>query len=112
MTTARKPAKVYVGNYYRSPVKLVQPPEYVHPRDFEKVYKNLSQDCFTNNPYFADEAAYENVFVVLDNGSIRPITSHYQYQAWKDEFRPGEFWSFTGDDSTWDNPPQPKLHTA
>jgi hypothetical protein len=110
MSTARKPAKVYVGNYYKSPVKLIQPPEYVHPKDFGKVYKNLGRDCFSNNPVFVDEAELENVMVVGDDGSIRPLSSHHRCEEWRGEFRAGEIWSFT-DDGNWTSPTV-KLHSA
>jgi|JI9StandDraft_1071089.scaffolds.fasta_scaffold74245_4 hypothetical protein len=111
MTTARKPAKVYVGDYYRSPVQFIQPPPHVHPKDFQRVYRNLDRDCFSNNPVFVDEAAFADVLVVLTDGSVRPLTAHHAYAKWKGEFRAGEIWSFTRGLDDW-NKPADNLHTA
>jgi len=55
----------------------------------------------THSPYMLDEMKPNEVLVtsLRDDGSTacEPLTRHPKFEKWKDEFHPGEMWSFFGE---------------
>ncbi|MGL5096209.1 MAG: AAA family ATPase, partial [Planctomycetia bacterium] len=55
----------------------------------------------THSPYMLDSMTPNEVLVtsLRDDGSTacEPLTKHPKFEKWKDEFAPGEMWSFFGE---------------
>jgi len=75
-----------------------------HPSDLKNItekIKNYSKSIvFTNSPFLVDHFEYSEIFCISENG-IKKISDHIDYNKWKSLMRPGEFWSFVGDN--WEN---------
>lgn len=102
--------RIYCGYYTKGVGEEIPWLDYrSHPREF----KPLPGKWFTNNPFFLNKYDYDNVIVVSKSGVACPITAHPQYEKWKDEAYPGEFWFMMGEswiDGTEVNPS--KLDTS
>jgi predicted ATP-dependent endonuclease of OLD family len=63
---------------------------------------NLVVIGVTHSPYMLDVLSYDEVYVTCrhDDGTTacKPLTHHPQFLKWKDEFKPGEMWSFFGEE--------------
>lgn len=89
--------RVFVGNHAASPVQNHEPPQTLHPCDFEEYQRGLAVDCFTNNPYWVDCYKHHQVVLVGDDGALRTFSQHPDFEQWKSEFTAGEIWSVFGD---------------
>lgn len=90
----------------------------LHPREFaskveemrqmaDKSISNILAACPTNEPlsfkYWTnhvdvlDYLSYNEVWFVGEDGIEKRAWEHPDYELWKDEFKPGEFWSVFGD---------------
>lgn len=71
-----------------------------HPRDFKTFVEGLSHDIWTNNLCIVDCFEFKDVWVCYPGEKWKcryPLTIHPLYKKWKDEFSPGELWSFIDD---------------
>lgn len=88
--------KCYVGERKYCPANIKILNTDAHPRDFEKVVADLTEDIWTNNPYIVDCFKAENVVVCRPQGFLI-LSDHPKWEIWKDLIHAGEFWSIFGE---------------
>lgn len=71
-------------------------------RDLQEQHEDLQIMATTHSPYLLDHFDAEEVFLtVLDDQGhtlCAKLTEHPEYEKWKDDMAPGEFWSFAAED--------------
>ncbi|WP_232055927.1 AAA family ATPase [Tuwongella immobilis] len=79
-------------------------------RGIQKTNSEIQILASTHSPYMLDRMKPNEIQVTTlrDDGSTacQPITHHPDFEKWKDEFQPGELWSFFGEQwASASNPP-------
>lgn len=79
-------------------------PALYHPRMYRLYIDGLRERASSteiwicnNNPTLADAFAADEV-IVVHKGIFRPLSSHPEWNEWKDVCNPGEFWTMVGED--------------
>lgn len=71
-------------------------------RDVQRRFTNLQVIGTTHSPYLVDhfDAGEVIITALRDDGSVAAarLNEHPDFERWKDEMRPGEFWSTVGED--------------
>lgn len=100
--------KVYVGKIENVPTTIDRRDNFylVHPRDFKERIKWMrSEDkefeFWTNNSDILMHCDWDEIVVCDSEKNHKSFKDHPQFNKWKDELAPGEFWSMFGED--WDN---------
>lgn len=101
-------SKVYVGVFEKCPADIKPFTIMTHPRDFSP----LNHDVFTNNPCLVDKYKCEDVLVISKNGNITPLNTHPDWEKWREELRPGEFWSMVGEEWVSEETEPPHVFTS
>lgn len=87
-----------------------------HPRNFEKLVTDYfkirtTKAIWTNNPYLLDHVNADEVLVV-HGANFKRLSEHQEYERWKNEMRPGEFWTTFGEAWVSDPPKEPEEGTV
>jgi ABC-type branched-subunit amino acid transport system ATPase component len=81
-------------------------------RNFLDRYRQVQIVATSHSPYLLDHFAPEEVRLMMigADGAARcaPLTEHPEYEKWKDEMAPGEFWSTVGE--SWIKDRKPPAH--
>lgn len=94
---------VYVGDFDSAPkgtIVLSEEFSKVPPEKFKELV--FPDEFYTNNPYIVDVCGKEidthdnHEIICCNNGKIKPLRCHPEWQKWKDEVSIGEFWSLFG----------------
>jgi hypothetical protein len=79
-------------------------PVLCHPRMYKLCIDMLRRKASSteiwirnNNPTLADALTADEV-IVVHKGIFRPLSSHPEWNEWKDVCSPGEFWTMVGED--------------
>ena len=95
--------RVYVGEFADRPlVDRDNRFDTIHPKDFKDVVSKIRTETphhefWTNNPYVLDACKPDEVFVFRYD-LVQCITKHPEWEKYKNQFTPGEFWSIIGED--------------
>jgi ABC-type branched-subunit amino acid transport system ATPase component len=83
-------------------------------RELQELNPGLQIIATTHSPYFLDYLEPQEIRVATmgDDGGMRiaPLTSHPEYERWKDAMAPGEFWSHVGE--SWVKNLEPEVQAA